>query len=528
VATALIAVLLAYGVWLYWLTRGTTFWQDEWAWVLYRRGNDLGTFLRPHNQHLSLVPLLIYRLLLTTVGARDYGPYRALVIGEHLALVALVLVYARRRVGDYGALVAGALVLCLGAGWGVFLWPFESTWLTSLIGGLGALLMLDRDDRRGEVGACALLALSLASSGLGLTILLGLVVELAWARRWRRLWVVVLPAVVYGVWWLSYQQVGRTSSIGSVPRFLADQVASTVASLIGLAGSASGLSPGPLLWVGRPLTGVAVVVIAWWLMRRRTVPPRLLGLAATLGSFWVLTAITRAYIGIVESWASRYLYVGGLFLVLIGVELARDLRVRRPAGYALGIALVAIVSSGSAATARGARFLRADAQITKAELGAMDIARPVISPGYLSLVPYFPFPIVLAGPYFSAERAYGTPASTPEEIAASSLAAREAADTELVQIHRVRLVPARPDRCVLGALTQPPPGTTLDRPLPGNGLVMSAKGAAVAVSVRRFGSRGIPIGRIAPGQVVRLRIAPDLASSPWHLEVASRGTIVWC
>src|SRR5579862_9780348 len=64
--------LVAAGLWLYWLTRGTTFFQDEWVWVLYRRGNDLGTFLRPHNQHLSLVPLIVYRLLLSAVGLRHY------------------------------------------------------------------------------------------------------------------------------------------------------------------------------------------------------------------------------------------------------------------------------------------------------------------------------------------------------------------------------------------------------------------------------------------------------------------------
>jgi hypothetical protein len=523
---ALAGTLLGYGAWLYWQTRGTTFRQDEWAWLLYRRGNGLATFLRPHTQHLSLVPLVIYRLLLASVGARHYGPYRGLAIAEHMILAALVVIYARRRVGGFGAVAAGALVLCLGAGWGAFLWGFQITWLTSLDCGLGALLLLDHSERRFDGWACLLLAVSLASSGLGLPIALGAAVELLWGRQWRRLWVVTLPAVPYAVWWVVYQHVGATSTAGALPRFLADEVASTMAALVGVAGSTSGTSAGAMLTVGRPLAVIAALLAGWWLWRRRGLPARVLGLAAALGSFWILTAISRAYIGIPESWASRYLYVAGVFVVLLGIELAQGLRVPRGAQAVLALALAAIVISGSLDASRGARSLRAEAEVTRAELGAMAITRPIISPRYLSLVPYFPFPIVLAGPYFAAERAYGSPADTPAQIAASSPAARQAADAELVQIHHVRLLPLRSPGCRLGVgIGQR--GLSLELPLPPHGLVLQAIRGSVTVEVRRFAALPMAIGRLSAGHAGLVRIGPDQAPQRWWVVVPS-GSVAWC
>lgn len=96
VATALVggALLVVSGALLWHLTRGTTLWFDEWQWALNRPGGDLGTYLRPHNEHLSLVPIAIYKALFVTAGLEHYGPYRALVIAGHLACVSLVFVHA--------------------------------------------------------------------------------------------------------------------------------------------------------------------------------------------------------------------------------------------------------------------------------------------------------------------------------------------------------------------------------------------------------------------------------------------------
>ena len=78
---------------------------------------------------------------------------------------------------------------CSAPAWQNILWPFQVGWLLSLAAGLGALLALDRGDRRGEAAACALVALSLASSGIGVAIAAGVLVDVLW-RRPRAAWIV--------------------------------------------------------------------------------------------------------------------------------------------------------------------------------------------------------------------------------------------------------------------------------------------------------------------------------------------------
>jgi hypothetical protein len=158
-------------------TRGTMLWFDEWEYVIDRPNADLDTFLDPHGEHLSLIPIAIYKLLLATFGMSDHLPFRALVIALHLGCVALLFAYALARVGTLPALAVATLMLTLGPAWQNFLWPFQIAWLISLAAALGALIMLDRRDRAGDVVACGLLGVALASSGLGVPIAAGLAVD---------------------------------------------------------------------------------------------------------------------------------------------------------------------------------------------------------------------------------------------------------------------------------------------------------------------------------------------------------------
>ena len=63
--------------------------------------------------------------------------------------------------------MGAALLLFLGPAWSDLLWPFELAFVGSVLFGLAMLLALDRDDARGDVAACAFLAISLGFSSLG-------------------------------------------------------------------------------------------------------------------------------------------------------------------------------------------------------------------------------------------------------------------------------------------------------------------------------------------------------------------------
>ena len=138
-ATAWIAlsVLLVVAAGLLWHeTRGNTFLFDEWEWVLDRRGGGLHTFIDPHNDHLSLVPVAIYKVLFATAALDHYGPYRAVLIAAQVLCVALLFVYASRRIGNLPALIPAGLILFLGPGAQNIIWPFQVGWLIALAGGV--------------------------------------------------------------------------------------------------------------------------------------------------------------------------------------------------------------------------------------------------------------------------------------------------------------------------------------------------------------------------------------------------------
>jgi hypothetical protein len=552
---ALAILLAAAGARFYHLTRGTTFFFDEWSWVIGRRGDDLATFLRTYNGHFSLIPIVIYRLLFITVGLAHYGPYRAAVIATHLLCVLLVFVYAQRRVGSYLALCAAALILFLGAAWDDILWPFQLAWLLSLATGVGALLMLDRRDRLGDAIASVLLAVSLASSGIGIVVALGLVVEVVWGRRrMRDTWIVAGPLALYGLWWLGYQHTGPTGRISLVPHFIANLSAATVGGLAGRAANAVSGQAGTLLAWGRPLLLLAIAVLIWRLIRLRHVPVRGLTLLTMLVSFWILTALTRALpaLGLSQAVASRYLYVGGLLVVLLTVELARGAPIAWAGKLVVGAAVVAAVVSGLNHFNSAAAYLRTAGAETRADLGALEIARPLVKPDYLLRhLPGSPLVAVQAGPVLAAMKTLGSPAATPSEIATGPPLARRVADQELIGIHEITLQPAPGrvrlgTRLVLGGGAAAAPATRggcmtlrqevgaraqLGEPqvkVPAGGLLLVARGGPATVAVRRFGEVFEPVGTVSPSTRATLEITRDLASQPWWMSVVPHARVAVC
>jgi hypothetical protein len=531
-------------------TRGTTFWVDEWTWVLDRRGNDLDTFLEPHNEHLSLIPIAIYKLMFATVGLEHYGPYRAIVIAAHLGTALLLFVYVSRRAGSVAALCATALLLFLGPAWQNILWPFQIGWLISLSAAIGVLLALDRGDRRGDVTATVLIAMALASSGLGVAIALGVLVELLLGRRnWRELWIVAIPLVPYTIWWIAYRPAGLVKgNIDLAPQFAAESAAATLSALAGLAGG--GVPDVDALAWGRPLGVLAAVVLIWLLGRYARIPPRVLGLLTIMWAFWVLTALRRAMLQ--EPDASRYLYVGALFVLLLAAELAiHAVITRRLALVMLGLVAAAVLSN--AGTLRdGGRFLRSQAEIERGNLAALELARDSIPRDYVANFPGTPFILLRAEPYLAAAAEYGSPAYRLGELATAPEPARLAADAELVRIHHLGLrssssntpLGATPNvsSVELGrvrsrgacAAFQPAPvrqaGPALEVTVPASGLLLRTEGGSARVYVRRFAAGFSAAERnvVAPSSSAALLVPSDSAPQPWHARITPQERVSVC
>ena len=313
------------------------------------------------------------------------------------------------------------MILFLGAAWEDLLWAFQVGYMLSITGGLAAWVLLEREGRWSEIAAMLCLIVAAGSSSLGIPLMIGVAVELAWQRRWRAGWIVIIPAVLYGIWYLTNGESQITANgLINAPGFAADLAAAAFGGLVG-----RGLD-----W-GRPLAVVGLFVVLCRLARPRPVSARLAGLLATGLALWAVTAAARSTISTPET--SRYIYLGAVVIVLVGVELLREVTIT-PRATALAALLVAVCAiTGLTVMHAGAMGLRATSKTVTAELGALELAAAHAPPDYRPDPQRAPN--VVAGPYLHTVRAIGSsPADTPAAIAAADPTSRAAADAVLMAL----------------------------------------------------------------------------------------------
>src|SRR5882757_1254484 len=122
VSLLLAAAALAAAALLLTLGSRLTFLLDDWEFLIYRPGFTAHSILSPHGEHISIAPILIYKFLLATFGMGSAVPFRIVSVGLFLVSAVLLFVYLTRRVGQWPALAATAVVLFLGAAWEDLLW----------------------------------------------------------------------------------------------------------------------------------------------------------------------------------------------------------------------------------------------------------------------------------------------------------------------------------------------------------------------------------------------------------------------
>jgi hypothetical protein len=534
----LAAVVVAVFALILYLDRGVGFYFDEWNFVLERQGHSLGVFLRPHNEHISLVPVLVYKVLFNVVGLNHHWPYLAVLGVMHAALGVGVFLLARPRVGAWPAVMAATLVLFMGLAWQNILWAFQIGFVGSVLGGVLAWVALDRGGRRGDAFACLALLFATASSSLGVPMAIGVGAELLVAGRRRALWVPAVPVVLYGLWYLNYGVSTITSQgIVHAAPWAVSAVAAAAGALFGVGSN----------W-GVAIAGLAAVGLGWRLGRLVPPSPRLIGVLVAGIVFWALTGAARSvFQPPVPPESSRYLTFGAIVLLLAAVELARGVVVPPPLlMYGAGVTLVA-VALGLPALHDNAIGLRDMTATTDAELAAVDLSKDHVPAAYQP--DSTTAPQVFAGRYVSAVRAYGSsPADTPRELATAWSGDRTRADRVLQEIN-ARLTPAPPLRGgvppKLDQATGPQTlrgGCVVVRPaagaqavavaaVPAGGIAMrSLGGHGVEVKLRRFGDGfdNGPVGVVPPGRDQLLRLPADAAPQPYRVQVASAGPMALC
>lgn len=384
--TLLLAAAMAAAAVLYLaLTWHFTFLQDTWEFLMNRRAFTTEALLQPHNEHIALIQVAIQQFFLHVFGMSSAKPEFVLLTVGLLASAYLLFVYVSRRLGPWFGLFAAALILFLGPAWELLLWPFEIGLLGSFLFGLAMLLALERGDRRGDVVACVCLALSLGFSSLGISFAVAcLVVILLSPRevRRQRAFVFILPVALYAAWYVGWGHEAESHlslrNVLASPRFVAEAIAVGVGNLFGL--GASPVSGSPETPWGAVLVVLLVAVLAVRQLRRPGFDPGLWPVAAIAVTNWFLTAFNQMPGR--EPGSSRYQYASCALIVMLLSNLLAKERFGRPAVLVGAAVTLLAIGPNLVVLKEGSNTLEVQSVLTRADTGAIEIARRTVSPEF--------------------------------------------------------------------------------------------------------------------------------------------------
>lgn len=543
---ALGLAMLAAAVLMLVLTRRHNLSLDEVNFLLYRGGHGVDTFLEPYNEHVMVAPLLAYKVLFRLFGVDSYLPYRLTVVALHLLCAGVLYALARRRVGALPALVPAVVLLFLGTAWEVVLQLALIVFMLPLAAGLGMFLALERGDRRGDLIASACLLVAIASGSLGMIMAIGAtVLILLGPDRGRRMArVVAAPVALYAVWWLAYGEGNLLDQWTDLPRLLIRYLAANVAALAGFTYGAA-----PVLWTA--LAALLAVAVGYAIARRVEAWRELVALSAMTLAYWASVALFRPPL---DELASRYIYPGSAFLLLLMAFAYGRRRIPPAAGAAVVVALALVVASQLGDLRDGARSLDRRAEFLGPSLGALELARGQVADDFVPEPTRAPG--ATAGRYFSATGVFGSPADSPDEIVRRPEEPRRAADIVSsralgVRLHGVTKKGFRKAYPGCRAVDLEGDVARRDMLMPRAGLAFQAPADGPLVfRFRRFaagyGRNGTPPGEryfttrlfqplltplvlvLVQGESALLRIPADPSPVRWHLRLSGRGSALVC
>lgn len=306
-AWAFVAVLVVALPVLFHYGREQWFFLDEWDFLAGRDIRSPNDLLRPHNEHWSTVPIIMYRLVFRAVGLNHYWPYLALAIGGHLAAASLLRATMRRAGADpWIATATATLLVSLGSGRHNILWGFQVAWTLSLAFGLAHLLLADHDgprDRRDLAGlACGLVAIM--SSGIGVPMVVGVGASVLFRRGWVAAAGHTVPlGAIYLLWYFWQRPPQYAGTPSSTISFASDMVRNAFVQF----------SSGPLWANLLVLVVVAGFVATLWRVRsggRVRLEAPLVGMITTALVAVLMISIGRSGIAFPDlAYADRYVYI---------------------------------------------------------------------------------------------------------------------------------------------------------------------------------------------------------------------------
>ena len=481
------------------LTSGYFFWADDWQ--LARRGHSLGDFFRPYNEHLTIVPIAIYRVVFAVFGFHTYVPLRFVVVASVCAISLAMYWLARARIG---AVLAAALAIWLLWSPGFTLFPATFNHYLALAATIVCAIQLMSTGRRADVTLGIALTFALCTSGVGVAAAVGCLAHAAVSRSsLRRFVVLAIPSALWAVWWLAR---GRTRTAGVVRPTGREMVDATFK---GIWHSFESLAAGNRVFAAA-LVVLFIVNLLWCLSRGARAAANSIAWTAALIFWWAGLAYNRGPLVTLD--AFRYAYVGGILIVLALMP-ARPLAsttwsLRQPVAAACVLALgLAIAYANHGETFRAANTQENYGRLAK-QLAVVANIGPRAVPDDVLYTLHLGF--ITAGQYRELVDEYGTPFDT-------KVAAPDAAIVRLGNIEP-RVQPRAPS---------PPcaPRRTVVR-VPADAVVtVRTEAQGTRVNVRRFGAQYVPVGQVPADSSATLTLPGLFSKTPWMVSV-ERGCLV--
>lgn len=511
------------------------FFLDDWYLVLLRDGAS--DWMLPHNQHIIILPAAIYELSLSLFGMHAL-PLHLLALTLFLTSILLLFFWMRPLIGDPASVIGCAIMLFLGAATGDLIFAFQIGFFGSVVGGLGALILLRRDTARADIAACLLLVISMLCSTLMAPFFVAVAVQLLYRKgsraelsaALRDSWIVLIPFVLYLVWSLGWNQDGShyvtLENALKAPLYLLSALGFSAASLTGLFPLRAVIDN--FFWA---IPGLIVAAGFVQVLRRRgSVPPEfLIGLAAAV-AFWLLCALN--YTAAREFFTSRYQYPSVLFLLMMLVGAFRGLRPdSRQLRWLGAFAALSIVINVAAIFYAFNETYKPYEERNLVNLAAVDITSRTVDPDFMVGVGTGAGAQVTAGEYLSAADRYGRPEGVNEDtLTNASESNREMLDRLLVFALPVEVVPGdrvAPIRDSCRKLEAEADGSpAIDLP---SSLNYIAAEEGVQIRLGRYADEAEAIAWGAPaGRPIGYFVPKDNSERPWRISFRGQGEVKIC
>jgi hypothetical protein len=553
------AAIVTSTILLLYLGRDQTPVVDQWSYIYAYQSWSVESLLTPHSAHLVVLPVILYKGMFEVFGLESQLPYQLVNLALSASVAVLLFALIRGSVGDLLALAAATLMLFYGAGADVIVPTFQFTNLIGLASGMGMLLALRRGDVRGDLAACLLLAMSLASFSIGAAFAVGALVMLALrptGHRLERWWVVAAPIVLYAAWALwarKYdQQTIYLHNLKILGSALVDQLSASLAGISGLFTTPNGPKPEdnpvPIRteWGPALVVGLAALLIAR--LRRPPKPgPDALAATTVLVVYFLLVGIALNMFR--NTFDTRLVYLGSVLTLLAVAQLCGPYRPSRTVLVVVAVVFAFSMGANVTELSDSAQYLRERSAAIRAKLTAVDLAGDAAPPPVLVEEPPDAMTFNVET-FHQLEADFGLPTYTEAELRTASPDARQAADEELVRVLEITprstagVEPAADteDGLLLRAATKgevtragacvtlvPRPAAKMEAllELPPGGMTYAAAGEPAEVSLGRFADA--PAVALPPrsGSMV-VRIPSDDSDAPWLAQVHATARTLVC